>query len=50
VKELDESSTSTARDDLVMALRNLATRLLEHLAYEEENIATTMRSWVSWPM
>jgi iron-sulfur cluster repair protein YtfE (RIC family) len=49
VKELDESSTSTSRDDLVMALRNLATRLLEHLAYEEENIATTMRSWVTWP-
>jgi hypothetical protein len=32
-----------------MALRNLATHLLEHLAYEEENIAATMRSWERWP-
>jgi hypothetical protein len=49
VKELDESSTSEARGDLVRALRDLATRLLEHLAFEEENIAATMRSWVTWP-
>jgi iron-sulfur cluster repair protein YtfE (RIC family) len=49
VKELDETSTSAARDDLVKALRDLATHLLEHLAFEEENIATTMRSWETWP-
>jgi hypothetical protein len=49
VKELDETSSSEARESLVMALRNLATSLLEHLAFEEENIAATMRSWVTWP-
>jgi hypothetical protein len=49
VKELDETSTPEAREELVLALRDLATRLLEHLAFEEENIATTMRSWVTWP-
>lgn len=48
-KELDDASTIDARAALVMALRNLATRLLEHLAYEEENIAVTMRSWERWP-
>ena len=49
VKGLDKSSTREARDDLVRALRDLATQLLEHLAFEEENIASTMRSWVIWP-
>ena len=48
-KELDDASTGAARTALVTALRNLATRLLEHLAYEEENIAATMRSWERWP-
>jgi hypothetical protein len=33
----------------VTSLRDLATRLLEHLAYEEENVAITMRSWERWP-
>lgn len=46
---LDDASTSDVRDQLVIALRDLATRLLEHLAYEEENIAATMRSWERWP-
>ena len=49
VKELDEASTHEAREDLVRALRDLSNRLLEHLAFEEDNIAATMRSWVSWP-
>jgi hypothetical protein len=48
-RKLDDSTTSAERDNLVIALRDMATRLLEHLAFEEENIATTMRSWVSWP-
>jgi Hemerythrin HHE cation binding domain len=48
-QHLDDRSTSDVRDRLVTALRDLATRLLEHLAYEEENIATTMRSWKRWP-
>jgi hypothetical protein len=48
-RDLDDTSTSHLRDQLVIALRDLATRLLEHLAFEEENIATTMRSWERWP-
>jgi Hemerythrin HHE cation binding domain len=48
-QHLDDRSTSDVRDRLVTALRDLATRLLEHLAYEEENIATTMRGWERWP-
>ena len=49
VRKLDVTATSAERDSLVMALRDLATRLLEHLAFEEENIAATMRGWVTWP-
>lgn len=48
-RKVDDSATSSERDALVLALRDLATRLLEHLAFEEENIAATMRSWVTWP-
>lgn len=48
-RSLDNSTPSAERDALVIALRDLATRLLEHLAFEEENIAATMRSWVTWP-
>lgn len=48
-RKLNDSATSAERDSLVLALRDLATRLLEHLAFEEENIAATMRSWVTWP-
>lgn len=48
-RDLDDTSTNDARHQLVTALRNLATHLLEHLAYEEENIAATMRSWERWP-
>jgi iron-sulfur cluster repair protein YtfE (RIC family) len=48
-QNLDNASTSDVRNRLVTALRDLATRLLEHLAYEEDNIATTMRGWERWP-
>jgi len=48
-RKLDDSTTSAERDSLVIALRDLGTRLLEHLAFEEENIAATMRSWATWP-
>jgi hypothetical protein len=48
-RKLDDATPSATRDALVIALRDLATRLLEHLAYEEENVAATMRSWVTWP-
>jgi hypothetical protein len=46
---LNDASPSPARDDLVTALRDLANHLLEHLAFEEESIAATMRSWQRWP-
>lgn len=48
-RDLDDTSTSHLRDRLVTALSDLATRLLEHLAFEEENVAATMRSWERWP-
>jgi Hemerythrin HHE cation binding domain len=48
-RDLDDAPASGARGHLVTALRDLATRLLEHLAFEEENIAATMRSWERWP-
>jgi hypothetical protein len=48
-KEFDDASPTAVRENLVVALRDLATSLLEHLAYEEENIAATMRSWERWP-
>jgi hypothetical protein len=48
-QNLDDTSNSDLRSRLVTSLRDLATRLLEHLAYEEENVAITMRSWERWP-
>jgi hypothetical protein len=38
-----------ARLRLVTALGRLEEDLLAHLAYEEESIASTMRSWEQWP-
>jgi hypothetical protein len=37
------------RDRLAETLRRLATDLLDHLRYEEENISDTMRAWTGWP-
>lgn len=45
-QELDEG---TARDRLVQALGTLSTGLLDHLAYEEEHIASTLRTFTRWP-
>jgi Hemerythrin HHE cation binding domain len=45
-QELDEE---TARDRLVQALDTLRTDLLDHLAYEEEHIADTLRTFTRWP-
>lgn len=48
--DLDDSSESRpARARLVEGLNALADHLLTHLAYEEEAIAVTMRSWDRWP-
>jgi hypothetical protein len=38
-----------ARDGLVSSLNLLADHLLAHLAFEEEAIAPTLRSWDRWP-
>jgi Hemerythrin HHE cation binding domain len=46
---VNDESPSEARAHLVTALRDLGSRLLEHLAFEEESIAATMRSWERWP-
>ena len=48
-RDLDGVAAGDARARLVTALRDLATRLLEHLAFEEEHIAATMRGWERWP-
>ncbi len=47
--ELDDTAEHPARRRLVEGLNTLADHLLEHLAYEEDAIASTMRSWERWP-
>jgi hypothetical protein len=37
------------RERLVDALHSLATDLLAHLQYEEEQISGTLRTWTHWP-
>jgi hypothetical protein len=46
VQELGEG---TARDRLIAALGALSTDLLAHLAFEEEHIAGTLRTFTRWP-
>jgi Hemerythrin HHE cation binding domain len=46
VQELGEG---TARDRLIAALSTLSTDLLAHLAFEEEHIASTLRTFTRWP-
>ena len=48
-KGLDDAAVNPARLRLVTALGRLEEDLLAHLAYEEESIASTMRSWEQWP-
>jgi hemerythrin-like domain-containing protein len=38
-----------ARDRLIAALGALSSDLLAHLAYEEEHIASTLRTFTRWP-
>ena len=38
-----------ARDRLIAALAALSTDLLAHLAYEEEEISGTLRTFTRWP-
>ena len=46
-QELGEPGT--ARDRLIAALGTLSTDLLAHLAFEEEHIASTLRTFTRWP-
>lgn len=48
-RELGEDDGPAARARLVAALGQLSTDLLAHLAYEEESIGGTLRTWTSWP-
>ena len=47
--EADPASPDAARDRLIAALGALSTDLLAHLAYEEEHIASTLRTFARWP-
>jgi iron-sulfur cluster repair protein YtfE (RIC family) len=38
-----------ARRRVVEALNALATDLLAHLEFEEENVSPTLRTWTRWP-
>jgi hypothetical protein len=40
---------AAARERLTTALRDLSASLLEHLQYEEDHIADTLRTWPGWP-
>jgi Hemerythrin HHE cation binding domain len=46
---LARGESAEARQGLTAALEALSTDLLAHLAYEEENVADTMRSMNGWP-
>lgn len=47
--ELVRADTSTTRERLAVSLHLLGEHLLAHLAYEEESISPTLRTWSSWP-
>jgi Hemerythrin HHE cation binding domain len=48
-RELGEQEDPAVRQRLTAALRTLSDELLAHLAYEEENVAGTMRTMTGWP-
>jgi Hemerythrin HHE cation binding domain len=48
-RELGDDDSPAARGRLVAALGQLSTDLLAHLAYEEESIGGTLRTWTTWP-
>ncbi len=47
--ELAEQEDAAVRQRLIDALQVLSAELLAHLAYEEEHVSGTLRSWSSWP-
>jgi hypothetical protein len=46
---LAELDTPEQRSRLVCALEDLSRDLLAHLAYEEEQVSPTLRTWTRWP-
>ncbi|SDG43293.1 Hemerythrin HHE cation binding domain-containing protein [Sinosporangium album] len=46
---LFRGDTTANRERLAVALRSLATDLLAHLEYEEEQVFDTIRTWTHWP-
>ncbi|HWG60558.1 MAG TPA: hemerythrin domain-containing protein [Streptosporangiaceae bacterium] len=48
-QELASDEDTPARARLVESLRTLSDQLLAHLAYEEEQISPTLRTWTGWP-
>jgi hypothetical protein len=49
VEALGERDDEPTRRRVAEALDGLATLLLEHLDFEEEALAPTLRSWSAWP-
>jgi hypothetical protein len=47
--DLVRGDTPPARTRVVDALNDLRDCLLAHLAYEEEHISPTLRTWTHWP-
>ncbi len=48
--DLTRDDRTDIRTRLIVALNLLAEHLLTHLAFEEESISPTLRSWRHWPM
>jgi hypothetical protein len=46
---LRKDDVPVGRDRLVQSLNVLADHLLAHLAFEEESISPTLRTWRGWP-
>lgn len=48
-RELTREDTPAVRASVVEALNALRDSLLAHLAYEEEQVSPTLRTWTQWP-
>lgn len=46
---LDDGDAVAERQKLTESLEDLSTRLLEHLAFEEESLAPVLATWHRWP-
>lgn len=48
-RALDDADGAAQREKLVDALDVLSTRLLEHLAFEEDSLTPVLATWTRWP-